>query len=125
LRVWQASYKAVLEIYRVSGVFPAAERYGLSSQLRRAAVSIVANIAEGAKRSGSIDYARFLNIAQGSVAEAETMLHLAVGLQFVSSKRVSNLFRELDEVARMLSRLRKSVLTDAPVRRTFPERDGS
>ncbi len=71
LRVWQRSHALVLNVYRLTESFPQQERYGLTAQLRRAALSVPTNIAEGSKRLTSLEYARFLNIAEGSLAETE------------------------------------------------------
>jgi four helix bundle protein len=77
LKVWQRSHALTLEIYRFTATFPTDERFGLISQLRRAAVSVPTNIAEGSKRQSNPDYARFLNIAEGSLAETEYLLLLS------------------------------------------------
>ena len=77
LKVWQRSHALVLAIYRATMSFPADERFGITSQLRRAAVSVPSNIAEGSKRQGRLDYARFLNIAEGSLSETQYLLMLA------------------------------------------------
>jgi four helix bundle protein len=74
LKVWQRGHSLVLAIYRLSLGFPVAERYGRLSQLRRAALSVPTNIAAGTKRSGRHDYARFLTIAEGSLAETEYLM---------------------------------------------------
>jgi four helix bundle protein len=71
LKVWQRSHALTLDIYKFTATFPTDERFGLISQLRRAAVSVPTNIAEGSKRQSNPDYARFLNIAEGSLAETE------------------------------------------------------
>jgi len=83
LKVWRRSHELTLEVYRVTAAFPSAERYGLVSQLRRAAASIFTNIAEGSKRQGNQEYARFLNIAEASLAETEYLLMLSRDLGFV------------------------------------------
>lgn len=77
LKVWRRGHSLVLGIYRATATFPAEERFGLVSQLRRAAVSVPANIAEGSQRDSPADYARFLNIAQGSLAEVQYLLLFA------------------------------------------------
>jgi four helix bundle protein len=82
LLVWQKAHQLVLEVYRYSATFPKTEIYGLASQLRRAAVSVPANIAEGFKRRHKPDKLRMLNIAQGSLEEARYYLILAVDLQY-------------------------------------------
>lgn len=109
LKVWQRSHALVLNLYRLTAKFPGDERFGLVSQMRRAAVSLPANIAEGSKRSHSRDYARFLNIAEGSAAELEYLILLSRDLGFVTVEEVAPLLAELDEVGRMLFALRKKV----------------
>jgi len=71
LKVWQRSHELTLEVYRVTASFPSTERFGLISQPRRASASVPTNIAEGSKRQSNQEYARFLNIAEGSLAETE------------------------------------------------------
>lgn len=82
LIVWQRAHQFVLEVYRFTENFPRSEIYGLTSQFRRAAISIPANIAEGFKKRGRADKARFLNIAQGSVEECRYFLILAKDLNY-------------------------------------------
>lgn len=82
LIVWQKAHDLVLEIYRLSSVFPKEEMYGLTSQLRRAAVSVPANIADGFKKRGKSDKVRFLNIAQGSLEETRYYLVLTKDLNY-------------------------------------------
>ena len=84
LRVWELSHGLALEIYKVTGGFPAEERFGLTGQLRRAATSVATNIAEGSKRESARDYGHFLNIAEGSVAEVEELLMLSRDLGLVA-----------------------------------------
>ena len=84
LDVWKFSMDLVEEIYKVSGKFPSSEMYGLTSQIRRAAVSIPSNIAEGAARQGSKEFVQFLYIALGSLAEVETQILLAQRLHYLS-----------------------------------------
>ena len=92
----------VVESYRVTGAFPAEERFGLISQLRRAAVAIPSNIAEGRNRLGAAEFRRFVSIARGSVAEVETQLAVAVALGFVSAGDIASLSSRLDELSKML-----------------------
>jgi four helix bundle protein len=89
--------------------FPEHERYGVTSQLRRAAVSVPANIAEGSKRNYPKDYARFLNIAEGSLSETEYLLILCQDLDYLSSEAINPLRQEADEILRMLNSLRERV----------------
>jgi four helix bundle protein len=109
LKVWQRSHKLTLEIYRLTATFPADERFGLISQIRRAAVSVPSNIAEGSRRSHTRDYARFLNIAEGSAAEISYLMILSRDLGFVDQERAHNILAELDEILRMLYALRQKV----------------
>lgn len=110
LKVWQRSHTLVLHIYRLTAGFPAEERFGLVAQLRRAALLVPTNIAEGSKRQGSQDYARFLNIAEGSLAETEYLLLVSRDLAFAVAKAVQTLLDEADEIARMLHALRTKVV---------------
>jgi four helix bundle protein len=99
----------VLEIYRATRSFPHEERFGLVSQLRRSAVSVPTNIAEGSKRASSRDYARLLNIAEGSVAELEYLLMLSHDLDLIEEAQAAAMLKEADEIARMLNALRVKV----------------
>ena len=105
LSVWKKAHRLVLEIYQSSRRFPAEERYGLTAQLRRAAASVPTNIAEGSKRKSRSEYARFLNIAESSLAETQYLLILAADLGYMDE----SLQPTADEVARMLHGLRESV----------------
>ena len=109
LKVWQRSHALVLRVYQLSAEFPAAERFGLVAQLRRAALSVPTNIAEGSKRESRQEYARFLNIAEGSLAETEYLLLVGRDLSYVTMNTVQPLLVEADEIARMLNALRKTV----------------
>jgi four helix bundle protein len=107
LTVWKIALDLVVEIYSVSRRFPADERFGLTSQIRRAAVSIAANIAEGHSRSSRREYRHFASIARGSVAELETELAIAERLQYVAAADLSLAREYADHVGRMLSNLRR------------------
>jgi len=107
LVVWQKAHQFVLDIYRYSAEFPRSEVYGLSAQLRRAAVSIPANIAEGFRRRGKPDKARFMNIAQGSLEECRYYLILSQDLNYGDN---GELKQHLEEVSRMLSVYSKAIL---------------
>ena len=109
LKVWQRSHALTLQIYRLTKELPAEEKYGLVSQLRRAAVSVPTNIAEGSKRQGSQDFARFLNIAEGSLVEAEYLIMLCRDLEYLTPESVAPLLAEIREVAAMLHYLRLKV----------------
>ena len=109
LKVWQRSHALVLELYRLTTAMPAEERFGLVSQLRRAAVSVPTNIAEGSKREGRQDYARFLNIAEGSLVETEYLLMLSRDLGYLSADVAQSPLGEIREIAAMLNNLRARV----------------
>jgi four helix bundle protein len=113
LSVWRRSHHLVLEVYRLSAEFPTDERFGLVSQLRRAAASVPTNIAEGSKRRSNAEYARFLNVAEGSVAETEYLLMLSRDLRFLKSEIFDALLKEVSDIARMLNALRLKVETVA------------
>ena len=97
--VWKKAHRWVLDVYHFSDGFPRQEMFGLTSQLRRAAVSIAANFAEGYKKRSTLDKARFFNISQGSLEECRYYLILAQDLGYGDT---SDLARDLDEVSRML-----------------------
>ena len=100
----------VLDCYKLTARFPADERFGLVSQIRRAATSIPANIAEGFGRWNGGDFARFLAIATGSLRELETHLLIATRLEYLSPTSVSHALSTINEIARKLYRMRQRVL---------------
>ena len=105
LRVWEKSHQLTLAVYRLSADFPVAERYGITSQLRRASVSIPANIAEGCGRETQAEFARFLDIAMGSASEVEYSLLLANDLDLVEEVSYQPAAGQVIEVKRMLAGL--------------------
>jgi four helix bundle protein len=105
LKVWQKAYEFSLSVYLISKSFPREEVYGLTSQLRRATVSIGANIAEGCGRRSDGEFVRFLQIARGSSSEVEHHLLLARDLKFMPQSVYADLERKLAEVQRMLTSL--------------------
>jgi len=108
LIVWQKSYKLVLEIYKITKNFPRTEIYGLSQQMRKTAVSIPSNIAEGYGRKHKAEYKQFLSIAYGSLLELETQYSLAVDLKYVGKcEFIENLLKEVGAMLyRMLNPIR-------------------
>lgn len=100
LDVWQRGMDMVAEIYQLTGHWPASEKYGLTTQLRRAAVSVPSNIAEGSARRTAADFSRFLDIAQGSLAEIETQLEIAKRIGLIDG--YSGLNNHLVSMRRML-----------------------
>jgi four helix bundle protein len=107
LLVWQKAHRFVLEVYVLTAAFPKQEAYGLSLQMRRAAVSIPANIAEGFRRRGKADKARFMNIAEGSVEECRYFLILAKDLGYGDVQKLSVM---LEEVSRLLGAYAAAIL---------------
>jgi four helix bundle protein len=109
LEVWKRSHALVLRIYQLTNSFPDDERFGMTSQLRRAAVSVPANIAEGSKRRTNQDFARFLNISEGSLSETDYLLLCSKDLGYLSDAALDPLAEEVDEISRMLYTLRRKV----------------
>jgi len=109
LEVWKKSINLAEQVYRASAQFPPEEKYGLTGQIRRAAVSIPANIAEGAERNGTREFLQFLGIASGSLAEVETFLILAQKLGMMSSEQSALIQEQAAEVGRMLNGLKRSL----------------
>ncbi len=110
LVVWQKAMDLAVLTYEITRAFPRSELYGLSSQLTRAAASVPANIAEGRTRSTSRDYAHFLHIARGSLAEVETFIELAVRLGYVTEALAEKAFGLADEIGRMLLALQRRLV---------------
>ena len=107
LLVWQKAHQFVLGVYALTAAFPKQETYGLSLQMRRASVSIPANIAEGFRRRGKADKARFMNIAEGSVEECRYFLILANDLGYGDTQKLSS---TLEEVSRLLGAYASAIL---------------
>ena len=110
LVVWGKAHEFVLSVYRFTAAFPKQETYGLASQMRRAAVSIPANIAEGFGKRGKADKARFMNIAEGSLEESRYYLILAEDLGYGSSAPPT---KSLEEVSRLLGAYTRAILASA------------
>lgn len=106
LVVWQKAHQFVLSVYRISKEFPREESYGLTSQFRRAAISVPANIAEGFKKKGRLDKVRFMNIAQASLEECRYYLILSNDLEYANTMK---LMLQLDEVSKLLFRYSTAV----------------
>jgi len=113
LKVWQKAHTLTLDVYKTSKSFSREEMYGLTSQVRRASVSIAANIAEGACRNGDVDFARFLQMAAGSASEVEYHLLLASDLEFLETVDYKRLSDEVVEVKRMLATLMHKLRADS------------
>jgi four helix bundle protein len=111
LEVWKLSIALVKEIYLITEKFPKSESYGLTNQIRRAAVSIPSNIAEGQGRNSSKEFRQFLSIALGSVAETETQLIIAKEINFLRNDELEPLLVTVDRIRKMLKGLSKSIRT--------------
>ena len=109
LKVWQKAKKLVLRIYSETSSFPRSEMFGLTSQLRRAAVSVPANIAEGKERQYGKEFVQFLHIARGSLAEIEVLLEIAGELGYFDPNDFNGLMEDTSEVGRLLNGLINSL----------------
>jgi len=109
LNVWKRSREFCSSIYSITTKFPQDEKFGLTSQLRRAAISIPSNNAEGASRSSKKDFARFLEISIGSSYEIETQLLIATDLKYISKENSLELSQTIVSIIKMLSKLRSSL----------------
>ena len=105
LEIWKRSMALTKEIYQISEAFPKTEIYGLTNQLRRAAISIPSNIAEGHTRRYTKEFIQFLYVALGSLAEVETLLVLAVELKYVYEDKILPLQKEIEELGKMINAL--------------------
>ncbi|HIJ65334.1 MAG TPA: four helix bundle protein [Candidatus Hydrogenedentes bacterium] len=118
LDVWQKAVEMVIGAYRLGAKFPSDQKFGLTGQLQRAAVSVPANIAEGYGRSHRGDYLRHLSITRGSLAEVETLLTIAVRLGFVAREETIVIWDLCQDIGKMLNRLIQSL--EEPAKRNTP-----
>ena len=109
LIVWQKSVQLAKSVYEVTGKFPRQEQFGLVTQLRRAAVSVPSNIAEGQARRKTGEFIRFISYSEGSIAEIDTQLVLSINLGYCGASEVRDLFQSIAELRRMLSGLRQKL----------------
>lgn len=109
LEAWKRSIKLTLNIYYVTDSFPKHEQFGITSQLRRASVSIATNIAEGAGRNSAKEFLHFLFIARGSLSEVDTLLIISKELKYISDARYKNIISLLESISMVLDGLIKSV----------------
>jgi four helix bundle protein len=105
LKVWSKAHAVALHVYSITEKFPATERFGITSQMRRAATSVPANIAEGCVRSSDADFARFLHVALGSASEVEYFALLARDLKLLPGTAYERVLSDIQEVKRMLTAL--------------------
>jgi four helix bundle protein len=113
LAAWQSSMSLVADVYRLTATMPVAEKFGLAQQLRRAAVSIPSNIAEGHARRSRREYLRFVVVAMGSLAELETQLLIANRLAYVTDSTLSSAQRRVDETGKLLRGLERRLIRDS------------
>lgn len=111
LDVWKSSVLFVKEIYKITEAFPSNEKYGLTSQISRCAVSIPSNIAEGCSRNSQKDFSRFLQISLGSAFELETQIEIIKELNFISHEKYLDVLAELHVIQRRIQALKKYVET--------------
>lgn len=109
LDVWKKSMKFVKDIYQATKSFPKSEIYGLTSQMRRAAISVPSNLAEGAARKGTKEFKQFLNIAQGSISELDTQIELALMLDYIDATIYDDFMEKLSTISKMLFGLSRSL----------------
>ncbi len=109
LKIWNKGIDLAIKVYDISAKFPADERYGLISQIRRCAVSIPSNISEGAGRNSNKEFLQFLGIANGSSYELQTQLVITERLGFVDTKICNELLESIDELQKMNFNLQKSI----------------
>ena len=109
LKVWKDAMALAKEIYMITSSFPREEQFGITSQMRRAAVSIPSNIAEGCSRNTNGEFIHFIGIARGSAGELKTQLLLACGLGFLNQPGAAHITERIDVVGRMLSALKNSL----------------
>jgi four helix bundle protein len=114
LDVWQQAVEFADGVYRATRRFPTDERFGLRSQMRRASVSISSNVAEGSSRASRKDFARFVEIAYGSLMETVSQMHVAKGRSLIPEATFVDLYRKAEQLGRMLSGLRKHLTSKAP-----------
>lgn len=110
LKVWARGMEVAAAVYDISRKMPQVERYGLTSQVLRSAASVPANIAEGYQRGTRKDYAHFVSIARGSLAETETFLLLATRVGLLTPEQTQPVLDQVDELGRMLTRLRLALI---------------
>jgi len=113
LKVWQRSHQLALDVYKSTEKFPKSEQYGLMSQMRRSAVSIPSNIAEGCGKEGQAEFARYLRIAMGSANELEYQLILSHDLNYISKDIFETLSDEVNQLKKMLVVLVKKIVTSS------------
>lgn len=113
LMVWERSHKFAIVVYKLTKQFPKEELYGITSQMRRAAISIPTNIAEGCGKRTEKDFSKYLSIASGSASEVEYLLMLAKELEFVDEINFELLYTEINEIKKMLNSFQIKINTNS------------
>ena len=109
LKVWQKAHSFTVNLYKISSIFPVEEKYGLTNQIRRAAVSIESNIAEGCGRDGDNEFRRFLDIAQGSCYEVQCQVYIARDLGYIDREKCQLIASKADEIMKMIYSLKQKL----------------
>lgn len=109
LKVWQKAHVFTVNLYRLTKSFPDEEKFGLTNQIRRSAVSIESNISEGCGRNGDREFSRFLDIAQGSAYEVKCQIFIARDLDYLEAKKTQILIDKIDEISRMINSLNQKL----------------
>ena len=112
LDVWKKSIELVSEIYKLTANFPREEQFGLTSQIRRAAISIPSNISEGIARASNLETIRFLDIARSSLVELDTQIEIAINLEYLIKSDLDNLKKQVNHTFAMLSKLIQKIRND-------------
>lgn len=107
LKIWQNARILNIDIYRLSGHFPKEEKFGLTSQIRRASVSIASNIAEGSGYQSDVMFVKYLNISLGSLCEVETQLYLAMDIGYLQTETIEPIIKQIESLKRMILSFRK------------------
>lgn len=110
LIVWQKGIALVKNVYQIAALFPAEEKFGLTSQMRRAAVSVPSNVAEGQARKSTREFVQFISNAEGSLAELDTQVFLAQELNLINITEAQKTAIQIDELRRMLNSLRRRLV---------------
>ncbi len=109
LKIWNRAMDMVVEVYKTTEKFPSEEKYGITSQIRRSAVSVPSNVAEGAGKNSDKDFVRFLSIAQGSSYELQTQLILSQRLGFIKKENCDTIVNDISEIQKMNYRFQESL----------------
>ena len=113
LKIWQKGFQIAVNCFKVTNTFPKEERFGLTSQLNRACISIPSNIAEGSSRNNGKDYNRFIEISLGSCFEAETQLLIARELKFGNTESINEILLQITEEEKMLTAFSRTLLANS------------